>query len=370
MELTIKNEFKHLLPSLTQEQQEGLEKDILAHGCLHPLIIWNGILIDGHHRYDILRKHNLNIDVINMQFSSELEAMYWIWINQKNRRNLSAWELGKHALMFEPIIKKRAKENQGTRTDIPQNSAESLSPIETREEIAKIAGVSHDTISKVKVIESSASNELKQKLDNQEISINQAYQQIKTEERKKEFENKLDAQKEDCKNIIIDEHTKYNVIVIDPPWKYDRTYDPETSRVASPYPEMSIDELRNIKIPSADDCIMWLWTTHKFIFDAKNLLEHWGFDYKAIMVWNKQSMGMGYWLRMQCEFCLLGIKGNPLWNNTNYRDIVDEKRREHSRKPDAFYAMIDDICAGLKLDYFSRTNRSGWTCFGNDTQKF
>lgn len=162
----------------------------------------------------------------------------------------------------------------------------------------------------------------------------------------------------------------FEVIAIDPPWNYSREYDPDGSRVANPYPEMNQSELLELNPPFANDSVCFLWTTHAFIFDAKELLNKWGFTYKATMVWDKEKMGMGAWLRMQCEFCLVGIKGKPMWNNTKYRDIIREPRREHSRKPDAFYEMVKEITIGRRLEYFSREKREGWDVFGNDTQKF
>jgi len=105
-------------------------------------------------------------------------------INQKNRRNLSTWELGKHALMFEPLFKEQAKERQvlggELKGKLQPMLAEATEKGETRDKIAEIAGISHGTMDKVKAINATAAPELKQKLDNQEISINQAYQQIKT----------------------------------------------------------------------------------------------------------------------------------------------------------------------------------------------
>ena len=162
----------------------------------------------------------------------------------------------------------------------------------------------------------------------------------------------------------------YDVIVIDPPWNYGRAYDAESSRSASPYPEMTQNELLAIELPAARDCVLFLWTTHAFIWDAKAIMDAAGFSYKATLVWNKQKIGMGAWLRMQCEFCLVGIKGKPLWENTTYRDIIEEARREHSRKPDGFYTMVEAITAGRRLDYFSRQERNGWDTYGNETSKF
>lgn len=162
----------------------------------------------------------------------------------------------------------------------------------------------------------------------------------------------------------------FNVVAIDPPWKYGRTYDPAAARVASPYPEMSQEELLSLRLPFAEDCALFLWTTHQFIWDAGALLNHWGFAHKAILVWDKVVMGMGFWLRMQCEFCLVGIRGEPVWENTRWRDIICEQRREHSRKPDGFYEMVEDITAGRRADIFSREPRPGWASFGNDTERF
>ena len=162
----------------------------------------------------------------------------------------------------------------------------------------------------------------------------------------------------------------FDVVAMDPPWPYGRKYDPETSRVANPYPEMTLEEIACIDVPCKDDSVLFLWTTHMFLHDAFKLLEHWGFNYKATLVWNKEKIGMGHWVRMQCEFCLIGIKGKPYWSNTKHRDIFSEPRREHSRKPDAFFAMVEEITKGSRLEYFSREQRENWHIYGNDTGKF
>lgn len=195
--------------------------------------------------------------------------------------------------------------------------------------------------------------------------------EVKKVETKADFIKKVETQKQNLKEQPPPEiDGNFDVVVLDPPWNYGREYDPETSRVANPYPEMNQQELKDLNIPVNDNAVIWLWTTHQFIWDAKELLTHWGFDYKALLVWDKENIGMGHWLRMQAEFCLLAIKGKPIWDNKSYRDIIREKRREHSRKPDAFYKMVDDICYGSKLDFFSREPREGWTSFGDDINKF
>ena len=157
---------------------------------------------------------------------------------------------------------------------------------------------------------------------------------------------------------------KYQVIVIDPPWKYGTKYDPDSRRVASPYPEMSIEELEKIELPADDDCVLWLWTTNAFLHDAFHLMEKWGFEYKTMLTWVKDRMGVGEWLRGQTEHCLLGIKGKPVFRRNDQSTVLFAPNRGHSRKPDEFYEMVDRICIGRKLDYFGTKKREGWDIYG------
>jgi len=367
--MIIKYEFKKLIPPLAIEEFNQLEKNIIADGCRDPLLTWNGILIDGHNRYEICTKHGLVFSVVEKEFASESNVKEWMINNQFGRRNLSNYQRSVLALELESVFSERAKENQAIQfkgNSLKQISAE-VKPIETRKELAKVANVSHDTIAKVKKIEAVASEEVKDRLNSGEISINEAYKSIKKVERAIDIEK----QREDiANNVMAKIDGLFEVISIDPPWNYGRAYDPDSSRVANPYPEMTQSELLSIELPFADDSVCLLWTTQAFIFDAKELLDKWGFTYKATIVWDKEKMGMGAWLRMQCEFCLIGIKGNPAWNNTKYRDIIREPRREHSRKPDCFFEMIEEITVGRRLEYFSRENRKGWEVYGNETNKF
>jgi N6-adenosine-specific RNA methylase IME4 len=212
---------------------------------------------------------------------------------------------------------------------------------------------------------------VKAKLSTGEISINQAYQEIKKEEKVKERKEYLEQQKQEIEEGNLKAPVGlFDIISVDPPWPYGREYDPDASRVANPYPEMSIDEIKNINLPLTNNSVIFLWTTHAFLPDAFDILKKWGATYKATIVWNKKKIGMGAWFRMQCEFCLVGIIGKPYWSNTQYPEIIEEPRREHSRKPDVFFNIVDQICAGRKLEYFSRESRNGWENFGNEPDKF
>lgn len=378
-QIEIKEEFKKLIPALTKEEYKQLEDNCLEEGIREKIILWNNYIIDGHNRYNIAKQWNLEYETESKNFSSEEAVKEWMILNQFGRRNLSNYQRSVLALQLEDVFRAKAKEKQkGGQGGVllKQKSAEAK-PIETRKELSKVAAVSHDTIAKVKKIQEKAPEEIKAKLATGEVSINAAYKEIKKEEKKEERISIIKEQIEDIESGKVPElKGLYNVISIDPAWNYEgenkniTSYDANGRRVANPYPEMSTQEIKDIKLPLMSDSVVFLWTTHKFLPDAFDILKNWNLDYKATLVWNKEKIGMGAWFRMQCEFCLVGIKGKPYWDNTTYRDIINEPRRQHSRKPDAFFDMVDKITLGRKLEYFSREKREGWDVFGNDVNKY
>jgi N6-adenosine-specific RNA methylase IME4 len=166
---------------------------------------------------------------------------------------------------------------------------------------------------------------------------------------------------------------KYHVIVIDPPWEYKNRAKDVTHRAANPYPSMTVQEIINqTSIPdlALDNCILWLWTTNAFMKQAHEVAEAWGFTVKTILTWVKDKMGLGDWLRGQTEHCLMCVKGAPVIDLTNQTTVIYGPLREHSRKPDAFYEMVEALCPGTKIELFSRQLREGWETHGNEPNKF
>lgn len=189
--LVIDPEFKNLIPPLTSEERQQLEENLIKEGCRDALIVWNGVLVDGHNRYEICNQNDIPFRTETKGFKDREEAKEWIIRNQFGRRNLSAYDRSRLALQLEDVIKAKAKERQkehgGTAPGktLTQKSAE-VKPIETREELAKIAGVSRDTIDKVRVIEKEATPEQKAKLSTGETKVNTVYREIKPKKPKEE----------------------------------------------------------------------------------------------------------------------------------------------------------------------------------------
>lgn len=182
--IQIDSEFKNLIPPLSSEERQGLESSLLKEGCRDALVLWGDILIDGHNRYEICTKHNIPYKTVQREFESREAVIEWIILNQFGRRNLPAHERARLALRLKPVIAEKAKEQQGERTDICQNS--DRSSIDTKRELAKLAGVSHDTIAKVEHIEEEAPEPVVTASRQGRISVNAAYQVTKLEPEEQE----------------------------------------------------------------------------------------------------------------------------------------------------------------------------------------
>ena len=149
-DLKVDSEFRDLIPPLSAEELKLLEDSIAANGCESPIIVWNGAIVDGHNRYAICRKRGIPFLLHEKEFESRDAAMLWMLRNQLSRRNLNSYQKSDLALRLEPLLAEEAKKRKGMRTDLVQNSDRGSETGRTGNKLGKLAGVSHDTIQKVK----------------------------------------------------------------------------------------------------------------------------------------------------------------------------------------------------------------------------
>lgn len=403
MDVRIDAEFKDLIPALSEAELAQLTESILQEGIRDALVTWQGILLDGHNRYAIATEHGLPFTTIEIALPDRDAAILWMISNQLGRRNLTPQHT-KYLLGKLYWLEKK----QGERTDL--TSGQNVQKLETAERIASETGVgartvrrSSDYAAAVDTIAEFAGREVKDGILQGAIAISdqdvtdlkavieedvemakvildvvlkesakgQGKGNVAKEIKKVKREADIQAQQEAIANgdVVLPDGV-FEVIAIDPPWPYGTKYDPDTRRAANPYPEMELSEIAGIELPAAEDCILWLWTTHKFLRYSFDLLDTWGFRDVAIVTWVKNRMGLGHWLRSQSEYCIMAVKGKPQVNLTNQTTVMRGDMREHSRKPEEFYAMVEAMCNGRKLDYFSREARAGWESFGNTPELF
>lgn len=174
----------------------------------------------------------------------------------------------------------------------------------------------------------------------------------------------------------------YDLLVVDPPWRYR---DSATRGAAEHhYRTMSMPELASLRVPAKPEALLLLWATGPTLDDAISLLACWGFEYVTVLfVWLKTTKagaprtGMGHYTRSNCEFVLLGRRGNrglTHWvRNHAVPQLIRAEPREHSRKPDEFWVAVNALltCNTLdKLEMFSREPRPGWDAHGDEAGRF
>ena len=201
MSIIIDKEFESLIPPLSSEEFQQLEENCVKEGIRDALITWNGVLIDGHNRFKIAAKHGLQWTEKKMEFADRDEAIAWICKNQLGRRNLDKWQRFDLAKSLEKIEKRKAKERQAS-TQFGGEGNISLTKGQTRDAMGEKVGVSGKTYDKMKVIDESDDERLKQQVRNGDISISKGYQiatgkEIKTKSPAKAKQERIDRAKEE-----------------------------------------------------------------------------------------------------------------------------------------------------------------------------
>ena len=172
-ELTINDEFRNLLPQLSDDEFSALEKNIVDEGGIHsPIIVWNNTIIDGHNRYAICTKNNIKFHTEERRFSNEGEVKIWIIRNQFARRNINRFVRGELALKLKNELANIGKQHMA-------DGLENSTNLDTRLEIAKTANVSDNTIHRVEKILSSGNEDLIKKCREGEATVNEAYKSLK-----------------------------------------------------------------------------------------------------------------------------------------------------------------------------------------------
>jgi site-specific DNA-methyltransferase (adenine-specific) len=173
---------------------------------------------------------------------------------------------------------------------------------------------------------------------------------------------------------------KYQIIYADPPWSYynDSNAEPNCTTIKGmrrpPYAVMSSESIKSLNVSdiSAENCILFIWTTDYHLGKCLEVIRSWGFDYKTIgFVWNKKCCFMGaYTMKSGIELCLLATKGreiHKLVKKHNIRSLVEVKRTTHSKKPKEVRIRIVELMGNLpRIELFARQKTDGWDVWGDE----
>ncbi len=180
---------------------------------------------------------------------------------------------------------------------------------------------------------------------------------------------------------------KCNILYADPPWKYRnaKTGGSMKSGSEAHYPTMTLSQVKAYPVQglTQDDCVCFLWITSPMIQDGLDVLESWGFKYKASVYWvkckeedpQKGRLGMGFWFRNQVEILLIGIKGKVPAFRCSERNVLLLPNEMHSQKPTEFRDMITRATMKtfkrpVRLELFAREKSRGWQVNGDQIDAF
>ena len=174
---------------------------------------------------------------------------------------------------------------------------------------------------------------------------------------------------------------RFGAVLADPPWRFaNRTgkMAPEHKRLLR-YSTMSHEEILKLPVSdlSLDQSHLYLWVPNALILQGLEVMEAWGFTYKTNIVWYKirqdggpDGRGVGFYFRNVTELVLFGVRGSlrTLPPGRSQVNIISSRKREHSRKPDELYDIIERCSEGPYLELFARRQREGWAQWGDELE--
>ena len=384
--LLIDPEFQAMIPPLRAEERTQLEANIVADGVRDPLVAWQDVLIDGHNRYEIATRLGLPFDVREMSFSSRDDAILWVVNNQFGRRNLSTAARAELAMRIEPILAAQAKTRQAEAGGDRRSAASvvlkseqavdrDINASKTATQAAEAAGLKRDTYYKAKTILTTAPSPIVEAFRSGELSTNQAYQHVRRQQKEQVREQRRQENRDKIASGsdlgAMDASVKYATIVIDPPWDWgDEGDGDQLGRARPDYATMSIEQLAALQVAELadDDCHLYLWITNRSLPKGFGLIEQWGFRYVTALTWVKPHFGMGNYFRGQTEHVLFAVKGSQQLLRKDMGTVFHAPRGPlgHSSKPESFLPLIESCSPGPYLEMFSRSQRAGWTTWGQN----
>lgn len=359
-------------PRPVQKDFDKMFYDIEKKGQRTPVSLdENFNLVDGYTRDEILGKQRIGeIKYNQYEFDNEEEKLEYIDSMNIKRRHLDEWQ------KFESSLPKYEEHKQEA---AKREKAGTLAPKEARGKAAvlaaKEANMSPSTFERALYIKKYATPEDLEKLHTGEKKIRTLHSQLVIKHRI-------------IPEVIIPDG-QYNVFEIDFPWAYrNENIGAEGGAGAkTKYPTIPMDKILNNEIPKfrkviAKDAVLFMWVTTPLLSEIfhNRILEELGFEYKTMITWHKiipkwffGGKALGFWFNVETEHVLVGVKGNVKPFRSNLPNFIETEMQPHSQKPvefkELFEAATKNIPGRKMFEGYARTERKGWTGFGNQLKK-
>jgi N6-adenosine-specific RNA methylase IME4 len=368
-----------IFPLLEGAAFDELVADIHVHGIREPIWLYEGKILDGRNRYRAAVV--AGVQCPTRVYEGDNPIAFVISLNLK-RRHLNE---SQRAM----VAAKLATLGMGANQHSEGPSIEGAS---------RLLNVGHASVERAKAVHRDGAPELVRAVERGDVSVSAAADIAgESVEQQREIVARgereilrvakdIRARKATDKHAVsikrlaeISEGTRalptgqrFPVIYADPPWRF-APYDSVTGTARTPeahYPCMQTKEIADLPIAklATEDAILFLWTTAPHLQQAFHVIEAWGFRYATNVVWVKDQIGLGFYVRNQHELLLIATHGFMRAPPPAQRppSVITAPRREHSRKPDEAYEIIERMYPGLpKIELFARARRPGWDCWGN-----
>ena len=377
----------NIFPLMTDEEIDSLAEDIKKNGIHNPIWMFQEKVLDGRNRAKACEK--IKQDPPIKQFAGTAkDAISFVWSENVERRHLNSSQKAIAAKKREILdkeyakevvekVKQEAKERQkaaGTEGSkggrgkkktlvetIPQGFSEH--DRKTATVLAKASGTNRKYLELAEKIIKEAPS-LVPKIESGEITIPKAIKEIKREKVTEQLNTLSIAGAAKTDGL-------YDVIVLDPPWPMQKIErDCRPNQVEFDYPTLTEEQLAELEIPCADNCHVWIWTTHRFLPMSLRLLNAWNLKYVCTFVWHKpggfQPVGLPQY---NCEFVIYARRGSPIFLDTkDFSVCFNAPRGKHSEKPEEFYDTLRRVTGGRRLDMFNRRTINGFDGWGNEAK--
>jgi N6-adenosine-specific RNA methylase IME4 len=371
----------NIFPLLEGEPFNELVADVRTHGLREPIMLFEGQILDGRNRYRAcleagaqpLFRDYLGTGPVGFVISKNLHRRHLT----ESQRAMVAAQLAtlkrgdnQHSPIGETSQAKAAELlNVGKRT------VERATEVRGRgvAELQRAVERGNVSVSAAADVATRPTEEQQEIVARGTKEILKAAKAIRAEKARERYAARVARIAElSAGNTPLTAARRYPVIYADPPYDY-RLYNETTGSAraaAEHYPTMKLHEICAVPVAqvATDVAILFMWTTAPHLEESFQVLAAWGFKYKTNIVWVKHAQGLGHFVRGQHELLLIATKGDPPCPLPANRpaSVIEAARREHSRKPDEAYELIEQMYPDLpKIELFARNARAGWSAWGN-----
>jgi N6-adenosine-specific RNA methylase IME4 len=385
-----------IFPLLEGRAFDDLVGDIQRYGLRQPITVRNGKILDGRNRYRACLA--AGVEPLFQNWTGPGLAVDYVWSLNGPRRHLDgpARQLaaGRYAIAREEEASRRqraALNNVGSSMQICSDEAGRSATL-----AAKRFDVSERTVSHAKKVLKQGAPELIQRVAEGEVSVSaasavsdmpvadqreiiargereilQAAKAIRQQKAQHLRSDRIRRLAEiSAGNQELSFRQRFPIIYADPPWRYEHPPMSENRAIENHYPTMDLDAICALQVAdlATPDALLFVWVPPPILEQCFSVIRAWGFDYRTGLVWVKDRIGMGNYVRNRHEHLLVARRGQPPLPATDARppSVFEAARSSHSRKPESAYELIERMYPELpRIELFARNPREGWSAWGN-----